>query len=542
MIENTDLIQSLLKDIRNFLVAGISIDIADELSKEYKPIASTVSISLVQDTKKIIYTSKKLSLQKSLLDILTRIQNDARLSQFDIEDVNKCLIEFKMYKTSDMITTNLTNLYRVRFFQKDFLLYLDNSQDTKEQYEVFFHSIKTLVPLNGGRKILLTSEVKDMQVNKFHENIVDAEIEHIFSVGRYDGLCYKYAESFEQIKHFLLEFIGSDDILCVKGMSKYRLEEILKFIKSFEYSSVSLKKDNFDLSYIGRRIDIKDIVEYKEKLKISKNISWAYYFPFLILFAKSIFRDLLIEEIEGKIVIYMIRENNNENLEVYFPPFPMEEEALSKMQIKMRKIHNDAISILWIDENDRKTFVKDFILYKREDEYLYNYKKIEKLEGKTLKNLRYNLRKFKNENNFELRDYNIKDYFECIDILQKWKEIQNDKYEVFYDNEYTKNCLRFAHKFDEKDLFGKVVLINGSIKAFGFAGEMHSEVANIFIVKALPTITGLAYFLKFELLKLLKDYELVNDSSGLGNKGLEKAKKSFHPVRMHKVYSAREKN
>lgn len=445
---------------------------------------------------------------------------------------------------------NNINLYSVRLFEKDFLICLDSRSDEKEDFEKFFNYIIKLKPINGGRKILLTTEPSGINNNSFIDAVKQCGVEFIFSVGLFDkyiepvrskDIWFKHAKKLEVLQHYLLEFAGSDDIICIKGLKKYDLETIIDFIKGFGGSFVKPFVSLESFPTIGRKLNLDHLQEYKERLSISNNISWGYYFPFLYMFSKSNKRDLLVEKIEGSFVIYMLAHERTEHLFLYFPPLPMDEKVLKKAQEKIYGLKGSKRStLLWIDENDKSITYKHFILTRREDEFIYNYEKIKDLKGSKLKNLRYNLKRFEKDYEYTIRDYTIRDYFSCIKILKKWKGIQNGKYRRFFDDEYTKNCLRFSHRFDKKDLFGKVIIIAGEIKGFAFGGEVYKGVANIFVVKSDPDIKGLSYFLKFKFLKLLEDYDIVNDSCSLSNEGLKKAKESFDPLKMHRVYIGRE--
>ncbi|MGB5791614.1 phosphatidylglycerol lysyltransferase domain-containing protein, partial [Poseidonibacter sp.] len=260
-------------------------------------------------------------------------------------------------------------------------------------------------------------------------------------------------------------------------------------------------------------------------------------------FSKSKTNELYIEEINGSLVVYFLRNahKNNPILELFFPPLPMNENVLKKAQEKIYNFRKEKKSnILWVDEQDKAIVSKYFRIIKREEEYIFSFDNLNELKGAMLKNLRYNLKRFSKVDNVEIRDYCTDDYFECILLLKEWKKKQKDKYNSINDLEYTKNCLRLFDKFSNNDLFGKVVLINNKIKAFGFAGEVYEEVANLFIIKADPFIRGLSYFIKYKILEELKDYKYVNDSSDLGYEGLKESKKSFNPKHMHKIYKARD--
>lgn len=137
-----------------------------------------------------------------------------------------------------------------------------------------------------------------------------------------------------------------------------------------------------------------------------------------------------------------------------------------------------------------------------------------------------------------MKPYQVNDFYECLKLLQHWHS--SKALEETSDDFYTLECLRNADLFSASDLLGYTVRIEGKIRAFGFAGEISSQAACLFIVKADPAIRGLNYFLKFELIRRFKSYQWINDASDLGSEGLRKAKESFDPVEKLTIFKARD--
>ena len=451
-------------------------------------------------------------------------------------------------------------LYTVEINQKRFILYDQSHRGGIESYESFFRTIEYIKPKRAGRKILFTSafvdhednDMDNINPNSFQKLIQKSDFDAIFTTEYFaehvdvladTNIWKKHSFDYRNIRDNVLDYIGSDDIVFVKGIFGSKLRYFLPYIKGFSNSKVLNYKKEDNYLEIGRKLDIQDIARYKEKLQKSETLAWCYYFPFLFFFAKSKDKELLIEEIDESIVIYFLRNSNAKKpiLELFCPPFPMNEEVLQKAQEKIYKYRGKNISnILWVDEKDKELVSKYFNIISREEEYIFSYANTQSLIGSKFKNLRYNLKSFNANKNIELRDYSIDDYFSCLPLLKEWNTKQRDKYESIDDFEYTKNCLRLSHKFAKKDLFGKVVLVDNIIKAFAFAGEMYENIGNLFIVKTDPNIKGISYYIKLEILKSLQHCTYVNDSSDLGYKGLGHAKRSFDPVFMHKIYKARD--
>ena len=129
-------------------------------------------------------------------------------------------------------------------------------------------------------------------------------------------------------------------------------------------------------------------------------------------------------------------------------------------------------------------------------EYLYDPKFYRSLSGGRTRNLRHNLDPDREtRGDVEVRPYTAGDVPDCLALLDEWWEMQKTKHEQLYNRRYNTACLKTAAKFDQADLFGKVILVDGKIRSFGFAGEMREGLGNLFITYSDHNIKGLNYFL-----------------------------------------------
>jgi UDP-N-acetylmuramoyl-tripeptide--D-alanyl-D-alanine ligase len=131
-----------------------------------------------------------------------------------------------------------------------------------------------------------------------------------------------------------------------------------------------------------------------------------------------------------------------------------------------------------------------------------------------------------------LYDLHIED---CSALMEEWAVTQQDKYDGPVSPRcYAKRCVRSSTLFDEKDLFGQVVLVGGKIRSVGLAGEIRTGLAN-FLSYSDHNIYGLSRFSKYHLMLKLDGYDLVN-SAYATTPGLKYAKESFCPVSKHSMY------
>ncbi|MGB5793045.1 Mur ligase family protein, partial [Poseidonibacter sp.] len=269
------------------------------------------------------------SVEASLLEFLT-----AKYLGVDLNKISSQYNNIKNFYTSG-------KFYNIEIGQKDFLFYDQSHRGGIENYESFFKTIRYIKPENNGRKILFTSafvdhednEMDNINPNIFKSLIKDAGFDAIFTTEYFSNhmevladknIWKKHKFDYKDLRDDVLRYINSDDILFVKGIFGSKLRNLLPYIKSFPTSKVSdyLKKD--DISNIGKKINLEDIKLFKSKLKKTNNLAWCYYFPFLVFFSKSKTNELYIEEINGSLVVYFLRNahKNNPILELFFPPLP----------------------------------------------------------------------------------------------------------------------------------------------------------------------------------------------------------------------------
>jgi D-alanine-D-alanine ligase-like ATP-grasp enzyme len=289
-----------------------------------------------------------------------------------------------------------------------------------------------------------------------------------------------------------------------------------------------------------RRLSLDDLPRYKAAFEKEHRLAWQHYFPFLYLFsvtAKSEY--ILISEEGGSLCVYRCNITaNGPKLYLASLPMPMNMAVLEGCLARIRE-HNRSrtATIYWVDEEDMDALngLGGITATPYEPDYLFDPKTYQSLSGSKTSNLRKNLSYMRAQNDVELRAYTQGDMADCLALLDEWAELQKDKHDKILYQRYTRDCLKFAGQFEDKDLFGKVVLIDGKIRSFGFGGEMRPGLGSLFLAYSDHRIKGLNYFLKTKLMLAMEGYDLVNDGRA-DTPGLKYAKESLCPVAMHNVY------
>jgi glutathione synthase/RimK-type ligase-like ATP-grasp enzyme len=295
-------------------------------------------------------------------------------------------------------------------------------------------------------------------------------------------------------------------------------------------------------------ISLTDLNLFKDAFARGNRSGWIHYFPLIYLYSLGKNHTILYREDSGSICTFFYKKNLEDpaggRLAIYFPPAPMNGTAL-KNAIELVNDYNKSkyTRIVWLDEQeaDELGYVSGlkFELNYKYEEYLYNPELYRDMAGKQFARIRNQNNKILKIPNLEILPYTAKYADECLNLLINWETTQGAKYEHFDDRIYTRNCLKYADLFDEKDLLGKVITIDNEIKSFAFGGQMFGDIATWFISKSDHSVTGLNNYILCELFRSLEPYKLINGSSDLGYPGLKFAKESLQPVDKLKIYDAK---
>ena len=287
-----------------------------------------------------------------------------------------------------------------------------------------------------------------------------------------------------------------------------------------------------------RPLQLSDLQLYKNALTQVDRICWHQYFPYL----HFRYDDLLISEINGSICIFykQPRTGRNPKLNLYFLPMPMQESVLKLCLERVREFNSSKRAEIYrVDEQDieKLEYLKaDIKTFSLEKEYVYNPKNYRSLSGAQFQKLRQDINRMKALDDVTVRDFEKGDKQDCLTLMEEWAVIQQGKYEGrVTPRGFARRCVRNSTLFDNKDLFGLVVLIDGKIRSVGFAGEIRPGLANLFITYSDHNYSGLNRFLFYHMILRLDDYALAN-YAGASTPGLEFAKESLRPVFKHNTY------
>ena len=167
-------------------------------------------------------------------------------------------------------------------------------------------------------------------------------------------------------------------------------------------------------------------------------------------------------------------------------------------------------------------------------DYVYESEKLATLSGKKLHGKRNHINKFKAvyDGRWSYESITRENEEECFQMALKWRNQNGCEDDIEKNAEMcvTLNSLRL---FEELELVGGLIRVDGEIVAFSIGEPICSDTFVVHIEKAYADVPG-AYtminqqFVEHECMA----YKYVNREEDTGEEGLRKAKRSYRPVFM----------
>lgn len=231
------------------------------------------------------------------------------------------------------------------------------------------------------------------------------------------------------------------------------------------------------------------------------------------------------------------------SIDLVVPPLPLNLDVLASVEEDLSAGDSGRpLRIHWIDDADAASLDSDrYEITVKEEEYVYDPKRVWAAEGSGYKDLRKRLRRFERETPATFRELMPSDVTSADDLLRLWRSRQGRKHPFLLDWGYTRAALESYEEWDREMLLGWCVEFEGRIVAFALAGQMLPGQANFFVAKADPGVRGLSEYLRWRVMGELRGYDRVNDAGDLGLAGLRQHKQKLRPVETMVVYKAQMK-
>lgn len=170
-------------------------------------------------------------------------------------------------------------------------------------------------------------------------------------------------------------------------------------------------------------------------------------------------------------------------------------------------------------------------------DYLYLRSDLSILSGKKFQPKRNHINKFRNNYpGYEFKPLTCELIPECIKLESLWCRANNCSEDEALQNE-RKSMNAALRSFEELDIMGGVLTVDGKIVAFTYGAPVNNETFDTCVEKADTDYEGAYAMINNEFAKIIPEqYTYINREEDLGLEGLRKAKLSYQPYLLLEKY------
>lgn len=198
-----------------------------------------------------------------------------------------------------------------------------------------------------------------------------------------------------------------------------------------------------------------------------------------------------------------------------------------KLPCVMRGVEKQAVELI------RALYPSAIIERDRDDfDYVYLKENLIELKGRKYHGKKNHINALKKTCEYEYLPVGKDNIDECIESVRAWCM----SHECYKDPMLTaerKAIFEVLEHFDELELIGGAIKINGKIEALTFGEMMNDDTAVIHVEKANADIRGIYPLINQEFcMRAWEGATYINREEDMGIEGLRKAKESYHPCHM----------
>ena len=197
--------------------------------------------------------------------------------------------------------------------------------------------------------------------------------------------------------------------------------------------------------------------------------------------------------------------------------------------------------------------LEHYVVEKKLVDYVYEADNLIELRGNSYHTKRTEINKFTKsyaDHRIELLD-SVKHYDEIMHLFNKWvsdrvKYMPKEEAELFLDGIHQERhaVKRMLKHYEELQLIGLVIYIDGELKGFTAGERISSDTASVIIEKTDFEVMGCAQFIFREFSKMLKEHygsTYINVGDDMGFENLRKVKMSYRPFKLVAKYTIYQK-
>jgi hypothetical protein len=175
-------------------------------------------------------------------------------------------------------------------------------------------------------------------------------------------------------------------------------------------------------------------------------------------------------------------------------------------------------------------------------DYVYLSEDLVNLSGSAYSKIRNRLNKFKKNFQYTVEPITEENMNEVKEFLKRWCLWKDCESDPILENERKAILISINNHF-ELGLSGILIRINEAIESIAVFEGMNPNTALVHYEKGSPDFDGIYKTINQETAKIVKDdYKFINRESDMGIPGLRKAKLSYRPHHMIKVFNVSKDN
>ncbi|MDH7512028.1 MAG: phosphatidylglycerol lysyltransferase domain-containing protein [Clostridiales bacterium] len=170
-------------------------------------------------------------------------------------------------------------------------------------------------------------------------------------------------------------------------------------------------------------------------------------------------------------------------------------------------------------------------------DYVYLTSDLISLKGKKYDGKRNRIRKFERNTRYRYLTLSPEHLEGCRRLFEQWVEAKAEHRQPVGEEQKTAILEAIAH-FQELELVGGAIEVEGRVEAFSIGGRLNADTAVIHIEIANPDYDGLSQLINREFVRHeWAAFRFINREQDLGVAGLRRAKMSYHPHHLVKKYN-----
>ncbi len=183
-----------------------------------------------------------------------------------------------------------------------------------------------------------------------------------------------------------------------------------------------------------------------------------------------------------------------------------------------------------------------YSLTPKDSDYLYRTSDLVQLKAHTYKSQRAAYNRFSRAHRIRVAPYRIQDRDGCLALCHRWVTQKDEiamppvgasaEISQLMRREVIKSHRVILQEYHELGLMGRIIWVDGSIKAYAFGYPRSREIFCLLVEVADRSVPGLAHYLFREYCRDIQSYSFVNTMTDSGLPSVARTKHAYRPTQL----------